>query len=74
MEDNDSRIVEKKVTSEKVTELKRGGDRGGYFIYKIETKGFKLNNYFKNVSETGVIKVMTDARRGATRGMISMAG
>ena len=25
------------------------------------TEGLKLNNYFKNVCETGVIKVMTDA-------------
>ena len=29
--------------------------------FTSQTKGLKLNNYFKNVSETGVIKVMTDA-------------
>ena len=31
---NDSRVIEKKVISEEVTELKKSSDRGGYLIYQ----------------------------------------
>ena len=41
----------------------------GRAIFVINpTAGIKLNNYFKNVHETGVIKVMTDAASRGYRG------
>ena len=39
--ENDPRIVEKKVTSEEVVELKKSSDRGGYLIYQ-SNKRFKV--------------------------------